>query len=260
MAKGLAAAKRWDDVSLLFVTASETGCLSEDLGLITMEGVVQQKIKGKIRVLRSIASDIAEMLGMKPGTWIVSHYWLLKQMLGFHHARLLMWWNDPNETQARELELALQDFEENRSVGILVKDDVLRCIVKLVGVYHNKKCEILKNAKKEHDIILHQKRIESDRVTSVNMILEALSEANRTTLRDDRSFTFEVASGLRTMGANRECMKFVQSLINRDVKINLTTLISGQAAAKSEGDKVMVKEIAEIVSRYDKHREKKDML
>jgi len=250
MARGLAAAKRWDDVSLLFVTASETGCLSEDLGLITMEGVVQQKIKGKIRVLRSIASDIAEILGMKPGTWIVSHYWLLKQMLGFHHARLLMWWNDPNETQARELELALQEFEENRSVGILVKDDVLRCIVKLVGVYHKKKCGILINTKKEH-----KKRIESDRVTSVNMVLEALSEANRTTLGDERSFTFEVASGLRLMGANRECMKFVQSLIKRDVKINLTTLMRGQAAAKSEGDKIMLKEITDHVSSYDKGRE-----
>jgi len=257
LARGLAAAKRWDDVSQLFVTASETGCLSEDLGLITMEGVAQQQIKGKIRVLRSIASDVAKTLGMKPGAWIVTHYWLLKQTLGFHHARLLMWWNDPNETQARELELALQEFEENRSVGILVKDDVLRCIVKLVGVYHTKKSFISKNDKIKHESISHQKRIELDRITSVKMILEALSEANRTTLGDERSFTFEVASGLRGMRANHECMKFVQSLIERDVNVNVTTLLEGQEAAKSEGDTVMLNFYQDLVSASVKPKKKK---
>jgi len=246
MARGLATDKRWDDVSLLFVTALDTGCLSEDLGLITMEGVVQQNVKGKIRILRSIASDVATMLGMKPGVWIVSHYWLLKNILGFHHARLLMWWNDPNETQARELELALRHFEANRSRGILVKDDVLRCIVKLLGVRHKERSIVSKTGTTNRQSISHQKKIESYRTKSVNLTLEAFSEASRTSLGEERSFTFEVASGLRKMGANRECMDFVHSLIKRNVALNRTTLLEGQAAAKSEGDAVMLKYFTDL--------------
>merc|ERR1711957_524518 len=142
VALGLAADKRWDEVFSLYVTALENGCVTEDLGLLTMEGVASQNMdggRGKVRSLRGIAEDMAKLSGIKPGTWIVNHYWQLKRRIGFHHTRLLMWWNDPKETQTKELELALQHFEEGINRGLEVEEDVLRCVVKLVGVNHQRR-------------------------------------------------------------------------------------------------------------------------
>jgi hypothetical protein len=45
-------------------------------------------VDGKIVVLRKIADDISNAIGMKTDEWISSQYWYIKRFAGFHHARV----------------------------------------------------------------------------------------------------------------------------------------------------------------------------
>ena len=247
IAKGFMTKNQWEDGAKLFVDAKETGCLSEELGLMTMEAVAARTTKGKIRILRSIASEIAEVSGMETHAWISTRYWGLKHRLGFHYARLLMWWNDPNESPSKELELAMQHFYKSKRNGTLVKNDVLRCIVKLVGDEVQLPSKRSSNSK----TLYTQKESNKvpDKENAIAVMLSALSEARRTTLGVDRMFSFEVARGLHRLGANKECIAFVHDLIEQGARWNRTMIEQAIFAAEAENDTASLQKFKTLLSK-----------
>ena len=66
---------------------------------------------------------------------ISDNYWELKRRLGFHYARLLMWWNDPKETKKQEFRLASQHLNDRHKKVVALHKDLLRCIIKLAGIH-----------------------------------------------------------------------------------------------------------------------------
>ncbi len=133
MASGFKQNARWNDVAACYLAAKEDGCLSEALCFLVMEGIAETSVNGKIKLLRSVADEIARKKGVKSGAWIFDNYWSLKRHLGFHYARLLMWWNDPNETQQQEFRIASQQLISSEKEKILPDFDALKTIINLAG-------------------------------------------------------------------------------------------------------------------------------
>jgi pentatricopeptide repeat protein len=131
IAKAYKDLERFDKIGKVYMDAKKAALLSEKLCLCAMEAIVRGNHHGKIKILRSIVSDISEIKGVKPGKWIADHYWTIKRCLGFHYARLLMWWNDPNETKSMEYRLAIQHMDHRKKQNLQVETDALRCIIKL---------------------------------------------------------------------------------------------------------------------------------
>jgi hypothetical protein len=73
----------------LYNEARRRGCVSEELGFIAMQAVCEAQLdNGKIIVLRKIADDISNTVGMKTKDWLSSQYWHIKRFTGFHYARV----------------------------------------------------------------------------------------------------------------------------------------------------------------------------
>ena len=79
----------WPELGELYNEARRRGCVSEELGLIAMQAVCEAQLdKGKILVLRKIADDISNTVGVKTTDWLSSQYWHIKRYTGFHYARV----------------------------------------------------------------------------------------------------------------------------------------------------------------------------
>eukprot|EP00559_Dactyliosolen_fragilissimus_P002350 CAMPEP_0184861816 /NCGR_PEP_ID=MMETSP0580-20130426/6421_1 /TAXON_ID=1118495 /ORGANISM="Dactyliosolen fragilissimus" /LENGTH=1072 /DNA_ID=CAMNT_0027359455 /DNA_START=251 /DNA_END=3469 /DNA_ORIENTATION=+ len=234
VAQSYAKRNRFDDVSRIYVKATESGCLSEALGIIAMQGIVKKKVNGKIKILRTVVDDISKMIGVESDEWIALNYWELKKLLGFHYARMLMWWKNPKETQGNELKLAIKQLQTHKKFGSVLKDDALKCIVTLAGygIKSNK------YAIKEHHVAQNEdeKFWNEKRKNAIEMIFEAISEAQLCTLHADPQFIIQTAFALRDLGANNECIKFLNTNIALDVNIPSEALNEGIIAAESIDD------------------------
>ena len=79
----------WPELGELYNETRRRGCVSEELGLIAMQAVCEAQLdKRKILVLRKIADDISNTVGMKTKDWLTSQYWHIKRYAGFHYARV----------------------------------------------------------------------------------------------------------------------------------------------------------------------------
>ena len=79
----------WPELGELYNEARARGCVSEELGLLAMQAVCEAELNdGKILVLRRIADDISNLVGMKSKDWYSSQYWHIKRHTGFHYARV----------------------------------------------------------------------------------------------------------------------------------------------------------------------------
>jgi tetratricopeptide (TPR) repeat protein len=79
----------WPEIGEVYNKARRRGCVSEELGFIAMQAVCEAELlDGKITVLRKIADDISNTVGMKTEEWISSQYWYIKRYVGFHYARV----------------------------------------------------------------------------------------------------------------------------------------------------------------------------
>ncbi|KAL7541760.1 hypothetical protein ACHAXR_011195 [Thalassiosira sp. AJA248-18] len=191
----------WPEVGEVYNRARRAGCISEELGLITMQAVCESElIEGKIVVLRNILEDISSLVGMKSDDWINSKYWGIKRYVGFHYARLLMKWNDPASSQKEELLFAINEMRQCAKEGIAAKNAPLECIARIAVVYGT-------GGKVDSALSENQRR------SAVSLILEACVEANRSGLMRKYNFTAEVVRSLRSLKANKECIQVVRSLI-----------------------------------------------
>jgi len=133
MANGYSLEQQWDKIASLYRDAKRDAMLSERLSFLAMEAIANTVTSSKIKTLRSVIDDIAALKGVKSGAWIVDNYWKLKKMCGFHHARMLMWWNIPSETQQMEFRLAAQHLQERKKKGLASEIDALSTLVKLAN-------------------------------------------------------------------------------------------------------------------------------
>jgi len=193
---------KWDEVSSLYNYTRDKGLLTETVGFLAMKGIERSVMDGKVRAIRSIASDLALVSGEQSDKWIASRYWILKKYVGFHYARLLMWWRDPHNTQRNELALAIRYLKEHSVRGTSMNDDALRVIVKFIAERYNQTNE------------------ERDRRFAVETILESLQVANNTMLATDSAFISEAALTLQQLREVHESYNILMSAIDRGVEVD----------------------------------------
>ena len=229
MARGYAKEERWDDVTRLYSDALKCGCLSDGLALLALQSVSQGQIGGKMRILRSIVDDIASHKNIKSGTWIFENYWVIKRMLGFHYARLLMWWNDPTTTQEEELKIAIQHFEESNRTNSDIDPDIIRCIIKLAGREHEKVYGKSSNTGTEAPI--------NSQNEAVNLIVSAVYKSFEVHERlSHSSILSDGVKALKSLGADKHCVDLVLAGIDRGFKIKNDALRIAKNVAVSQGN------------------------
>ncbi|KAL7551131.1 hypothetical protein ACHAWF_014330 [Thalassiosira exigua] len=245
IAKQYARNQMWPQIGELYNKAREAGCVSEDLALLTMQAVCESELlEGKILVLRSILGDVSSLVGMKRSDWIESKYWGIKRYVGYHYARLLMRWNDPATSQKEELLFAINEMRTCAREGIAAKNAPLECIARIAQVYGTE-------GRVESVLTRSQRR------SAVNLILEACVEANKSGLMKKYMFTAEVARNLRALGANKECIQVVHSIISPGKKCkHKVAMEEAMYAALEERDNDSLQVITEVyeLSGYDSKR------
>ena len=198
MAKGYKNSERWNEVAACYNAAKLDGCLTEEMCFLAMEGIAESTIDGKVKILRSVATEVSNMKGIKSGAWIADNYWDLKRRLGFHYARLLMWWNDPNETQQQEFRLASQYLDTPNKSKAAIDLDVLKTIIQLARYQHLSE---KKGSNKDDNQILHPP----------SLVLRSMFELHEG--NQDESSEQLLLEGMKYLSQTKstaECVKYLQ--------------------------------------------------
>lgn len=111
-----------------------------------------------------------------------------------------MRWDDPATSKNEELQFAVNEMRQSATKGIAVNNALLMCIVEFYCTDDNRK-----NTRETSE---YQRR------SSVNLILEACAEARRSGFIHNSAYTATAVLGLRTLQANKECIRFVITLIS----------------------------------------------
>lgn len=114
-----------------------------------------------------------------------------------------MRWNDPATSKNEELQFAINEMRQCASEGIVVLNSPLMCIVSLAELHGQKN---------------NVNMTESQRQSSISLLLEACREARRSGFIKNHAFTAKVARGLRSLNANKECIELVTSLVSGNGK------------------------------------------
>ena len=231
MANYYSKVEKWEEVARLYNDALASKQLSNEVALLAMQGVSQGKIDGKMRILRSIVDDIAPLHGMKAGAWIFQNYWAIKRQVGYHHARLLMWWNDPATTQEQELRIALQHLEESKKTRRKLDPDVLPCIITLAG---NKLKKMLDSDSSVPDLVNVRNEAAEKIISSIFTCFD---------IDDDLDHTAIISKGIYELGkieAHEIAIEFLLKLTEYEQGIYLSeNLLKGAInIARNEGHDV----------------------
>jgi hypothetical protein len=239
MAKKYATDDKWDKVGKLYDDAVKQGCLSDELAILAMEGIGLGQIDGKMRILRSIVDEIASSKNLKPGAWIFQNYWEIKRRLGFHHARLLMWWNDPSKTQEEEIRIALQHLHNNKCSQSTVDSDVLECIIDLAGHKH---LDLYGQDSRSDEALSSQKGVADTIINAVLTTLDLNGEANLS-LHITKAF-----KALAKIRAKISCVELAIAIIDRGHEYLLcnTSIHIARSSAIEVDDKVSLNKIESI--------------
>ena len=117
-------------------------------------------------------------------------------------SQLLMRWDDPATSENEELQFAVNEMRQSATKGIVLNNALLMCIVEFYCTDDNRRNK--------------REASEYQRRSSVNFILEACAEARRSGFINNCSFSAKAAIALRTLKANKECIRFVITLISMD--------------------------------------------
>jgi hypothetical protein len=214
-------AQRWSEVADIYHIANENGYLSTPLGLLSLRAVSELSLPGRLRIHRDIVRDTSRAAGTDPVHWLEFRYWKIKRSLGFPQARLLMWWNDPNECLLDELQFALDVFETRLAEGIQAKMDVLRLIVSHARKFNGEipESETLRP------------RIPRDRDAWAELLTRALGESKN--LRNNEAFLDQAATALRRLDCHAECVQLVEDAMNRGVRVGEIALNEAHLCEKA---------------------------
>ena len=157
-----------------------------------------------------------------------------------------MRWNDPATSKKEELLFAVNEIRQAASEGIVVKNAPLMCVVSIAEVYGTD------GRTKNGDNMS-----ESQRRSTVNLILEACREARRSGFIENHVFTAKATRGLCALNANKECVQIVNTLISEGGKSrHRIAMEEAIYAASEEGDHVSLKLITDVFDKsgYDSSR------
>lgn len=264
MARGFVAAERWEDVGDVWRTALDTGtgCLSEELAVLALKSVSYATFdypEAKFTLFGEIVWEMANFTGMSKEKWRKSQYWTLKKEVLEKDLANLMGWRY-GEIKEGEMIVAIEGFHQAISRGEHVPPEILLSIVKQAG-YKQRHVRCKGNPVPDRNTEEMQAQQEVERKEGVDMIVEALLEARKTSYGDDPKFTLLVAQGLRALKANFETIEFVKELcVSREGnEIRPLTFLQGVFAAKSLGDQESKNDIINLMEEsgvtYEDHED-----
>ena len=210
LAKGMSREERWAEIQELYHYAHDCGCLSEDLAVVTMRTVrLSATIKDKMRTLRSIVDDMAEMNGVDPVVWMETRYWVMRRALGVKYARLMMWWEDPSISYFGELDLAIQQFEQQRLLGLRAKHDLVRLIISSAKSFEEREVP---------DTAHGLSRVPKRSAEWCILLLSVFIETRHSPIRNDPQFTEDLNHALLKHGMGEERIQLIhESMENEEV-------------------------------------------
>jgi hypothetical protein len=215
LTKALGKEQRWSRIGDLYHLSLKSGCLTEHVGIIAMKAVVESpEFEGKIRVLRGIVKEICSFTGLVENEWQYSRYWSLKQSLGIRYSRLLMWWNDQRTSDLFELQLAIEQLLESKTVGHRPNVGILWAIVR--HCRHYKKLAAL--------ITELEMKLPVEKEAWADLLRHVIVEVDTTPLSNDKIFVEEVIVALRTVEAHSVCEEFVSDALRRGVRVDKSLL------------------------------------
>jgi hypothetical protein len=246
IARHFAKEKEWKELIELYRDATVQGYSCEDLSLMAMHAVTSTKVDNRLRILRAIVDECAASGGVDPQSWTTSRYWHIKRELGFHHARLLMWWNDPDIAPLDELHLAIKQFYTELSNELRPKNDVVRAIVAGTKLLNSMDLASVTGYEKVPRGIEQWK----------NLLGEVLDAIRDSPIRYDPNFVDHVVMGYKLLGCNRECVDYVTEVLNVDgTRIRKSTLVEALQAAKLEHAMDLSNDIQMLLSRGERKPE-----
>ncbi|KAL3913862.1 MAG: hypothetical protein SGILL_006325 [Bacillariaceae sp.] len=236
--KHLSKQKKWREMIDVYRAGSMKGFSTEELSLMAMKAVTSTKIENRLRILRAIADECADSLGTDAKTWMTSRYWHIKRELGFFHARLLMWWNDPDLALVDELNLAIKEFHSSNELR--PKNDVVRAIVGGVNLLQ---LGGLKNLKGYERVPRTAEQWSS--------LLDELVEATRgSPIQFDPNFVDNVVRAYKSLGSNRECVDYIAELMGTEgARVRKSTLSDALEAARLEEAVELYQDIEKMLSQ-----------
>merc|ERR1711935_72142 len=196
-----------------------------ELGLIAMRAVTSTRVDNRLRLLRTIVDDCSNSAGLDSKQWTMAKYWHLKRTLGFHHARLLMWWNNEERAPLDEVNLAIKAFYNEKAKRMRPKNDVVRAI--FYGAQQREQLGL--EQEKGYDKVPRS----TDRWAELlGEVLEAVRESP---VRYDPNFVDSVIQAYQSLGKHKECIDYVSDVLEVEgTRIRRSTLEEILESAKAE--------------------------
>jgi len=240
MGRHLAKEKEWKPLIDMYRDATIQGYSSEELSMLAMTAVISTKVENRLRVLRAIVDECAANAGLDRENWMTTRYWHIKRELGFYHARLLMWWNDPDRAPLDELNLAIKEFQNELSNELRPKNDVVRTIVDGVALYDAMDLQNIEGYSRVP-------RTVSQWSTLIDEVLNATRDSP---IRCDPNFIANVVMAYKILGCSRECVDYALDVMNMDgIRVRKSTLAEMLEAAKQESEFDLSNDIQMLLSR-----------
>ena len=240
IARFLAKKRNSKELIELYRFSVEQGHLSDEMGLLTMAAVVSSRIDNRLRVLRAMVEENAKSVNIDPVRWMRSRYWHVKRALGFDYARLLMWWNDPETCHLDELELAIEDFYQQRKTRLKAKNDVVRLIVSSAKAFNE---DLLPDDKSNRPKAPFSKK------DWVVLLQEVLDEVKSSAIMYDTSFIDDVVTSWLNLGCNHECVLFTKDTLNKGINFNRQGLMKALQAANAEHSLDLIHDIKMLIQQ-----------
>jgi hypothetical protein len=226
--RGLEEEQRWTDMVNMYHLALKSGCLTEQVGLLAMKALAENKEHEgiKLPILRGIVKELYIQAGLVESDWLYSKYWIIKRYLGVRYSRLLMWWNDKRTSDVFELQLAINQFTERKEAGLKPRNDVLRAIVR-----HCQHFTRLSTIIKELELPLP-----AEREAWTELLGYVVAEARDTSLHNNRPFVEGVILALHAIGADAVLVEYLAEARVRGVNVDESFLsgLSHQTAAVTD--------------------------
>jgi hypothetical protein len=236
----LSKVKDWKELIDLYRNATTEGYSSEELSLLAMTAVISTKVDNRLRILRAIVDECASNVGLDPKRWTMNKYWQIKRTLGFHHARLLMWWNDEQRAPLDEMNLAIKEFYNDQANGMRPKNDVARAIVSGASRYDSFGLEYTGGYEKV------PRSVENWTV----LLEEVLHAMKGSAIRYDPNWVNSVVLAYKSLGRSRECVEYISNVMDVDgTRIRKSTLVEVLEAARVEHDEELYNNIQMMLSR-----------
>jgi hypothetical protein len=236
----LSKVKDWKELINLYRDATAEGYSSEELSLLAMLAVTSTRVDNRLRILRAIVDDCAMNVGLDSKRWTMAKYWQLKRVLGFYHARLLMWWNDEQRAPLDEVNLAIKEFYNEKTNGMRPKNDVVRAIFTGASMHDSLGLELEGGYEKVPRCEDHW----------VELLEEVLATVEDSSVRYDPNFVDSVVRAYKSLGQNRKCVDYISDVLEVDgTRIRKKTLEDVLEAAKMEQAFHVCNDIEMLLSR-----------